>query len=266
MDQHTDLAASASATPPDLPGLPPAALVEIAGFALRRARADGPVIKALNRLGGGIEARYATLPPAARRALEQGLGEMLEQVYRAAAFAARHPKMPETGNWAHGVAVAAGGALGGVGGIGTALVELPATVALLFGAMQKIAGEYGFDPAADEVRLTCLDIFGSGGPGMADDGVNTAFLGARLTLSGSGVQALVRQVAPAFAAVIGRKLAGQVVPVMGAAAGAGINLAYLSYYRDMAHIRFGLQRLALRHGIEPIRAQYEADVARLIAR
>ncbi len=32
--------------------------------------------------------------------------------------------------------------------------------------------------------------------------------------------------------------------MLGAAAGAGVNVAFLGYYRDMAHVRFGLMRLA----------------------
>ena len=42
-------------------------------------------------------------------------------------------------------------------------------------------------------------------------------------------------------------LAAQTIPVLGAAAGAGLNLAYVRYYREMAHVRFGLLKLAQSH-------------------
>lgn len=35
------------------------------------------------------------------------------------------------------------------------------------------------------------------------------------------------------------------MPVLGAVAGAATNYAYLSYYQDMAHVQFGLRRLAI---------------------
>jgi uncharacterized protein (DUF697 family) len=59
------------------------------------------------------------------------------------------------------------------------------------------------------------------------------------------MRALIARVAPRLAAVLGQKLAAQTVPVLGAAAGAGTNYAYTQYYQDMAHVHFGLRRLAI---------------------
>ncbi len=102
------------------------------------------------------------------------------RAYRAAGAVGAIPQVPAASDWTPGVVAAAGGVLGGMGGIGSAMIELPATITLIFGAMQRAASREGFDPASQEVRLLCLDIFGSGGPGRADDGVNTAYLGTRL--------------------------------------------------------------------------------------
>jgi uncharacterized protein (DUF697 family) len=44
---------------------------------------------------------------------------------------------------------------------------------------------------------------------------------------------------------LGQKLAAQTVPVLGAVAGAATNYAYTSYYQEMAHVHFGLRRLAI---------------------
>ena len=49
-----------------------------------------------------------------------------------------------------------------------------------------------------------------------------------------------------------QKMAAQAVPVLGAAAGAALNAAYLRYYRELAAIRFALLRLSERHGAEPV--------------
>ncbi|WP_347311032.1 EcsC family protein [Defluviimonas sp. SAOS-178_SWC] len=257
-DPATSVAAKGS------PGgvLPPEVQAEIAALARRLARANGPVMRVMNRVGGGIETRLAALPLGVRRVLDSGTAELLERAYRTAGVVGAHPRAPDVGAWGHHVAVATGGALGGFGGIGSAVIELPATVTLFFSAMQKVAGQHGFDPRADATRLTCLEIFGAGGPLADDDGVNTSFLGARMAMNGATVQAVIQKVAPALAAVLGRKLASQAVPVLGAAAGAGINLAFLGYYRDMAHVRFGLMRLERQHGAEAIETEFRAALAR----
>jgi uncharacterized protein (DUF697 family) len=59
------------------------------------------------------------------------------------------------------------------------------------------------------------------------------------------MQSLIAKVAPRLAVVMGQKLAAQAVPVLGAVAGAATNYAYTSYYEDMAHIHFGLRKLAI---------------------
>lgn len=242
--------------PQPRPDLPAAAETEIAALVNRAAKAHGPVIKALNAVGGSLESRGGALPDRVRGVLDAGISGLLEAAYRTAGAVGSMPKLPPARDWTHRAAAAAGGAMGGLGGLGTALVELPATITLIFGAMQRAAAQEGFDPASEEVRLLCLDIFGAGGPGRADDGVNTAFLGTRLSVNGVTLQALIQRVAPGVAAVLGRKLAGQAVPVLGAAAGAGINYAYMSYYEEMARVRFALKRLAEAHGEEVVLAAW----------
>ena len=59
------------------------------------------------------------------------------------------------------------------------------------------------------------------------------------------MQAVIAKVAPRLAVVLGQKLAAQAVPVLGAVAGAATNYAYTSYYEDMAHVHFGLRKLAI---------------------
>ncbi len=239
--------------------LPVEALIEIAALARRAKHANGPLIRAFNRLGGGVETQMAALPPKLRGILESGTEGLLSQTYKAAGAVGALRVVPQTGDWAHGVAAASGGVLGGFGGLATATVELPATVALFFGAMQKIGAEHGYDPGSEQARIICLEVFGAGGPFAGDDGVNTGFIGSRLAMNSGAVQAVIRRIAPAVAALLGRKLASQAVPLIGAAAGAGLNLAFLAYFRDMARVRFGLQRLADAHGADAVEAQFFAE-------
>ena len=76
------------------------------------------------------------------------------------------------------------------------------------------------------------------------------FLTMRVALSGPGMRVMVGRVTPIFAQVLGRKIAAQAVPVLGAVAGAATNYIYTSYYQDIARVRFGLMRLAQERGLD----------------
>ncbi len=107
------------------------------------------------------------------------------------------------------------------------------------------ASEHDFDLAEDGVRFDCVQVFAAAGPLDHDDGADLAFLTTRVAVSGKAMQALIAKVAPRLSVVLGQKLAAQTVPILGAAAGAATNYAFTSYYQQMAHVHFGLRRLAI---------------------
>ena len=111
------------------------------------------------------------------------------------------------------------------------------------------------------MRLTCREVLSAGSPLRSDDGVNTAFLSARLTLAGGTLQKALSVVVPRLAAVFGQKLAAQAVPVLGAVTGAALNAAFLTYYREVARIRLRLMRLSERHGAEAVLKSFAAAQA-----
>jgi hypothetical protein len=74
------------------------------------------------------------------------------------------------------------------------------------------------------------------------------------------VRNLIATIAPKLAAVLGQKLAAQAVPVIGAVSGAALNAAFLSYYREVARVRFDLVKLAQVHGAEAVEAEFRIAV------
>ena len=82
-----------------------------------------------------------------------------------------------------------------------------------------------------------------------------------MTLTGPALQKLIATVAPRLAASLGQKLAAQAVPVLGAVSGAAINAAFVTYYREVARIRFALMRLAETHGGEAVVAAFAKAAA-----
>lgn len=227
---------------------------EVADLARRYKRANGPVMRLVNRLGGTLEGQLSALPDGVRGQIERLTAQALETSY---GLAGRAPDLGERGPM---VAAIAAGAAGGSGGLATAVAELPVTVTVFLNAIRAVARESGLDPDEDWVRAECLQIFAAGSPLKQDDGVNTSFVASRLALTGSTVQNLIAAIAPKLATVLGQKLAAQAVPVIGAVSGAALNAAFLSYYREIARVRFALLKLAQRHGTEAVQAEFRLAV------
>jgi hypothetical protein len=227
---------------------------EVAELARRYKRANGPVIRLVARLGGTLENQLSALPEGLRSQLERVTAQALETSYGLAGRA------PDFGDRGPMLAAVAAGAAGGAGGLATSMAELPVTVTLFLNAIRAVAIEHGHDPDAPWVRAECLQIFAAGTPLAEDDGVNTSFIAARLTLTGTAVQNLITAIVPKIATVLGQKLAAQAVPVVGAVSGAALNAAYLSYFREVARIRFQLLKLAEVHGTDPVMSEFRVLV------
>lgn len=214
----------------------------------RHRRAGNVGIQVLNMVGGQAETLLSRLPEPVR----ERLGDSTERALRLAMDAAHRSRgvVSDSPGWLSRAVTTAMGAAGGMGGLPTALAELPVTTTVLLRAIQDVAADHGFDPEEPGVQYDCIQVFAAAGPLDHDDGSDLAFLSTRVTVTGPTVQALITRVAPRLATVLGQKLAAQAVPVLGAAAGAATNYAYTSYYQQMAHVHFGLRRLAIDAGRE----------------
>jgi hypothetical protein len=222
---------------------------QIQDLARAHRRANGPIMSLVNRFGTTVEGQLSRLPQSVQNQIEQVLITALTGAHYLAGVADQGPDLGwRASTWA----AIATGAAGGSGGLATALAELPVTITVFLHAIRREARLAGFDPLQDGIRAACLEVFAAASPLSDDDGINTAFLSARMTLTGPALQKLITAVAPRLATAMGQKLAAQAVPILGAASGAAINAAYLNYYRDIARIRFALMRLAEQHGGEAV--------------
>ncbi|NOD62636.1 MULTISPECIES: EcsC family protein [unclassified Ruegeria] len=205
--------------------------------------AGGAGVKLLNKLGGSAESLLEQLPEPVRL----GLTGATEQALWLAMHAAQGSRraVPDQKPWVNTAVTTAMGAAGGLGGVSTALMELPATTAMLLRAIQGAAAREGFDPTAENVKFDCVRVLPASGPLSHDDGADLGFFSVRLTLTGPAMQRLIAAVAPRFSIVLGQKLAAQSVPVLGALAGGGTNYVYTRYYQQIARVHFGLRRLAI---------------------
>lgn len=222
----------------NLPALRAAPLdAPIRDLARAHRRANGPMMSLSNRFGTSLEGHLSRLPQGVQDQIEQVVIAVLTGVHHVAGYA-------ELGRRGSTMAVMASGAVGGSGGLMTALAELPVTITVILQAIRREARLAGFDPSEPGIRAACLQVFAAASPLSDDDGVNTAFLSARLTITGPAMHKVIATIAPRLAAALGPKIAAQSIPILGAASGAVLNTAYLGYYREMARIRFALMRLS----------------------
>lgn len=248
---------SQSPRPDDLILTPDETIPEITALALRHKRANGPVISLVNRLGGTLERQLDMVPASVREQVERVVTQALGAAYT---VAGQGDRLPDTGRRGPLFAAMATGAAGGAGGLPTAIAELPVTVTVILHAIRQAAREEGFDPDDPEIRAECIRVFGAGSPLDTDDGINTSFLSARITLTGPAVHKVIASVAPKLAAALGQKLAAQAIPVLGAVTGAALNAAFLTYYSEIARIRFALLRLSQTHGSDRVLEEFREAV------
>ncbi len=230
----------------------------VAALAARQDKASSVLMQIVNFAGGQVEDVLKTLPEKTRGQVVEAARSALTRSYD---MAERSRGGPVQGDRAHRILATVSGAIGGLGGLPTALAELPVATTLIFRAVQGVAEAHGEDPTAPETRAECLRVFGSGGPGTQDDGIDTSFVGARMALNGPALHKLLASVAPRFAAVLGQKLAAKAVPVIGAAAGAGANYAFTDYYVEIAHVHFGLRRLCREYDPEEVLRLFHKELA-----
>lgn len=216
---------------------------ELDAIAQRYGAAGGQAVRLLNAMGTQAERALQSLPAPVQSSLERATRQALGIALQGAGTSRRFwPDQPAQINRMMSAGL---GAFGGAAGLPGVLIELPLTTTLLLRAIQGVAAEHGFDPNAPSLRFDVLDVFSSAGPLHHDDGADTSFLTQRIGLAAGGLDRMIALVAPRLAAAFGPKVAAQLVPLAGAVTGSSINYIYAGYYQEMAHVHFGLRRLAI---------------------
>lgn len=174
------------------------------------------------------------------------------------------------------------GALGGFFGGAALLVELPITTTIMLRAIADIARREGENLDTVEARLACMEVFALGGRSEEDDAADIGYYGIRLAIEVPVMNAaryisqygLSRQGAPAlvnllltlserFGFSLTEKAAAQIVPCIGAAGGALVNIIFIQHFQDVARGHFTVRRLERKYGPRLIEAEYakiEAEI------
>lgn len=220
--------------------------------------------------GMPVEALRARLPAVVQGGLDGAVRAALSAAMAAALRSgpAATP-LPVPSAWFHRGLAAASGALGGAFGLPGTLVELPVSTTILLRQVAAIGAEEGEDLGAPGAAAECLKIFALGGTTTSDDAAESGYFAVRLALAEALKGAVGRTIVPGFVAAVaarfvgpvGLKLSAQAAPVLGAAAGAAVNLAFLEHFRSVARGHFTLRRLERHHGPQRVRAGWDALAA-----
>ena len=234
--------------------------------------------KIANLLGMPIEKGIAMLPQKARNAIE-GATQKSIQVALNVALKTMDKEAPEekpSQNLYHKALVAGTGGVSGFFGVGALFVELPISTTIMMRSILDIARSEGENLAEAETKLACLEVFAFGGNTKGDDAVDAGYFATRAALSKAVSQAaaamadrglakegapliskLIVNIASRFEVVVSEKVAAQIVPLIGAAGGASINVLFMDHFQDMARGHFVVRRLERKYGQEEVRRFYE---------
>jgi EcsC protein family len=187
------------------------------------------------------------------------------------------PPMTRPRNSSHRLLSMATGAAGGFFGLPALLVELPVTTIIMLRSIADVAQGEGEDLTELDARLACVNVLAFGGRSTEDTYTELGYYELRAALAlhfsvvsrhvvaRGGVNGhlpatvnLIRSIAARFGIIISEKAAVQMVPVLGAAAGAFVNNAFMEHFQNVAGGHFTVRRLERKYGCEVVEAAYRA--------
>jgi hypothetical protein len=226
--------------------------------------------------GTPIDIAVQLLPRKAYRKIEKLAQRSISKALKVAISSLRnHDSRHSNAGLYQGMA-AGSGAVGGLFGLYGLPFDLPVSTTLMLRSIAEIARSEGEDLSSTETQLACLEVFALGGHSESDDAAETGYYGIRLALGWTVTHAahyiarhgladgnapilvsLIAVISSRFGAVVGQKTVAQLVPLVGAAGGAAINLTFMRHYQDMARGHFLIRRLERKYGKDIIKTTYE---------
>lgn len=240
----------------------------------------GWAMKGLNRFGGVLETGIDKLPQKQQKWLQQLAQKVLHTVVKANLKTMQKRKINKPpSNVSYKALVTSSGILGGAFGATAFAVDLTVATKFMMRSIMDIARSEGEDLSAYDTQLACLQVLALGGKSKHDDNLDTGYYATRVALSSvvknatsyatkhgmssvlqgtnSTLLKLISAVASRFSIQVSEKFVAQAIPVVGAAGGGAINLAFINHFQNMANAHFTIRRLEREYGEALIRNAYE---------
>lgn len=235
----------------------------------------GWAMQGLNKVGNVIESRVALLPQKQQQWLQQLSYKVLHTVVKSNLISMRKSKADGAPwNRTYKALVTSSGLLGGALGASAFAVDLTLTSKLMMRSIMDIARSEGEDLRELDTQLACLQVFALGGRSKHDNSLDTGYYASRVAIGSAvkgGTKALegllrgstnpllqvLAAVASRFSIQVSEKFVAQAIPILGAAGGASVNLAFIHHFQSMAQAHFAVRRLERTYGVEVVKTCYE---------
>ena len=236
----------------------------------------GWAMKGLNKMGNLIEDKIELLPQKQQKWLQQLSYKVLHTVVKGNLISMKHGNyQPLPLKRTYQALVTTSGAVGGAFGAAAFAADLSLTTKLMMRSIMDIARAEGEDLTSLDTQLACLQVFALGGKSKHDDSLDTGYYASRIAIGTTvkgGAKALqgvfagsanpllkvIAAVAARFSVQVSEKFVAQAVPVIGAAGGASVNLAFMKHFQQMSGAHFTIRRLERKYGEEVVKTHYES--------
>ncbi len=248
--------------------------------AIQRLEHHGLAMTIASKVGMPVERLIGRLPAVAQNAVHGAVNRALEQCLKAALSGMSSQKITLPSNRMHRMVAGAAGAAGGFFGLPGLAFELPVSTTVMLHSIAEIARSHGEDLDNPENALACLEVFalGSGTPTgeTAAHTLESAYYATRAALAQatreaasylaqkgvmkSGAPVLVRfisGIASRFGVEVAEKVTAQMVPLVGAAGGLALNVAFTSHFQRVAEGHFMVRELERRYGHALVQQEYQ---------
>ncbi|MGO1069989.1 EcsC family protein [Lysobacter sp. CA199] len=240
-------------------------------------------------VGAPIEFGMSKLPKFVHTRIQKIVHSALHKAASAALWTVKDAPSKGSSTKTHKLAAAVSGAAGGLFGAAGLAVELPVTTVIMMRAVADIARSEGFSVSDPWVQAACVEVFAFGGNSKDDDASESGYYASRAMLSeltrnatqelahlaghrgahhvthayakkqaAAWTAKLIDTVATRFGMVITEKTAAQIVPVVGAATAATMNVLFTNHYQAMARGHFIVKRLERKYGVAEVERAYRA--------
>ena len=228
-------------------------------------------------IGTPIEIGIKLLPRSLYLKTRQVADTAISKALQTAVSSLRHKTEPDSHDHFYRLLAGGTGAVGGLFGMYSLPFEFGISTTIMLRSIAEIARHEGEDIHDPEVQLSCLEVFALGGTSEADDAADTGYYGIRLALAwpvthaahyisrhGLGAEgapllaSLVSSIGSRFNVAVTQKMAAQMVPLIGAAGAAVINVIFMNHFQEMAHGHFSIRRLERKYGKQRVQTRYEA--------
>jgi hypothetical protein len=227
-------------------------------------------------VGRPVNAILASLPPFVSETVMKASKNAILQCLRIA-LKPRKPRSPLAWAGKHPMLVSGiAGAAGGFVGVAGLAVELPLTTITMFQSIIRIAAAEGEDTSKSEVRLACLEVFALSTDGRGPATRESGYYAVRSALSksadkaasyvlqrstsleaGPAVMGFVSAIAPRFGLLVSQEVAAAAVPIIGAATGGSLNIAFVQHFNNIARGHFTVRSLERKYGEARVRDEFE---------